>query len=312
MQLDHLILSEARLPQADDSEVLHLLELAAETTGVGWMSIELYHPDAQASSQLQLGSPDGAGTTSTIALDQGFSATVTCPAPLSDSMYRLISYTLNKILEVRLLRQQAELLRAALDTTTSAVLLFDSGGDIVYANPPADRLLSRQTEDSLAVEKPGERPQPLFTLLCGLVDEIAKRPETKPFWHGTLALSDGEMLACEIVRMQGYSSGQKTSVLAVMQTVNALPDRHLSAFSTSHCLTRREEEVLGQLSKGLRTSEIAGRLGISPHTVRDHLKHLYRKTGTGSRSELLNQLASTTSAPPPDAQDRTQPRRTKP
>jgi DNA-binding CsgD family transcriptional regulator len=299
MQFDHLILSEARLPPTDDSEVLHLLELAAALSEVSWMFLELRHHDSQATSQLSFGRPDGPGTRSTIHLDTGFAAVISSPAPLSDSASRLISYTLDKILEVKLLHQQAELLRAALDTTTSAVLLFDKGGDIVYANPPADRLISRQTEDSLAVEKPGEKPQPLFTLLCGLVDEIAKRPETKPFWHGTLALSDGEVLACEIVRMQGSSSGQKTSVLAVMQTVNALPERHLSAFSTSYRLTRREEEVLGQLRKGLRTIEIAGRLGISPHTVRDHLKHLYRKTGTGSRSELLNQLASTTSAPPP-------------
>jgi DNA-binding CsgD family transcriptional regulator len=304
MPSDHLILSEAWLPPDDDSEVLHLLEMAAALTGFSWMHLELRHHEVQSSSQLSFGTPDGPGTRITIALDSGFSAEVVSPAPLGDSTSRLISFTLNKILEVKQLRQQAELLRAALDTTTSAVLLFDKAGDIVYANPPADRLISRQTEDSLAVEKPGEQPQPLFTLLCGLVEEIAKRPETKPFWHGTLALSDGEVLACEIVRMQGDRGGQKTSVLAVMQTVNALPDRHLRAFSSSYRLTRREEEVLGQLRKGLPTSEIASRLGISPHTVRDHLKHLYRKTGTSSRNEILNQLASTTSAPPPDTPDR--------
>jgi DNA-binding CsgD family transcriptional regulator len=36
---------------------------------------------------------------------------------------------------------------------------------------------------------------------------------------------------------------------------------------------------------------MADRLGISPHTIRDHLKHLYRKTGTGSRSELLGMIS---------------------
>jgi DNA-binding CsgD family transcriptional regulator len=112
-------------------------------------------------------------------------------------------------------------------------------------------------------------------------------------------VSDGEVLACEIVRMQGLGSGQKANVLAIMQTINTLPDRYLSAFAISYHLTRREEEVLRLLHDGLRTVDIARRLGISPHTVRDHLKNLYRKTGSSSRSELLNQLSSTTSVPPP-------------
>jgi DNA-binding CsgD family transcriptional regulator len=36
---------------------------------------------------------------------------------------------------------------------------------------------------------------------------------------------------------------------------------------------------------------MADQLGISTHTVRDHLKHLYRKTETGSRSELLGLIS---------------------
>jgi DNA-binding CsgD family transcriptional regulator len=54
----------------------------------------------------------------------------------------------------------------------------------------------------------------------------------------------------------------------------------------------REQEVIGLLLEGRGTSEMANRLSISEHTVRDHLKRLYRKTGTRSRSELLS-LVST-------------------
>ena len=38
--------------------------------------------------------------------------------------------------------------------------------------------------------------------------------------------------------------------------------------------------------------DMADRLAISEHTVRDHLKRLYRKTGTRSRSELLSILST--------------------
>jgi DNA-binding NarL/FixJ family response regulator len=40
-------------------------------------------------------------------------------------------------------------------------------------------------------------------------------------------------------------------------------------------LTPREEEILTLLSKGFVTKEIAGKLGVSYETVRDHLKHIY-------------------------------------
>jgi DNA-binding CsgD family transcriptional regulator len=86
--------------------------------------------------------------------------------------------------------------------------------------------------------------------------------------------------------------------MAILQTVDALPNRYLDAFTASYKLSPREEDVMRLLQEGLTAACIADRLGISLHTVRDHLKHLYRKTATGSRSELLNLLASTTLAPP--------------
>jgi DNA-binding CsgD family transcriptional regulator len=43
--------------------------------------------------------------------------------------------------------------------------------------------------------------------------------------------------------------------------------------------------------QGATTVAMAERLGISPHTVRDHLKNLYRKTATSSRGELLGLLS---------------------
>jgi DNA-binding CsgD family transcriptional regulator len=49
--------------------------------------------------------------------------------------------------------------------------------------------------------------------------------------------------------------------------------------------------VLDLLEQGLTTGAMAEELGISPHTVRDHLKHLYRKTGAKGRGELLGLIA---------------------
>ena len=57
-------------------------------------------------------------------------------------------------------------------------------------------------------------------------------------------------------------------------------------------LSARELEVLLLLDEHLGTDEIAGRLFISEHTVRSHVKSLMRKLGVSSRREALERLAS--------------------
>jgi len=57
-----------------------------------------------------------------------------------------------------------------------------------------------------------------------------------------------------------------------------------------HFLTQREEEILRRLCSGDRVSMIARSLFISPHTVRNHLKAIFRKIGVGSQTELMEEL----------------------
>ena len=52
-------------------------------------------------------------------------------------------------------------------------------------------------------------------------------------------------------------------------------------------LSPREVEVLGKLASGSRVPSIATELHISQHTVRNHLKSIYRKAGVQGQSELI-------------------------
>jgi two-component system nitrate/nitrite response regulator NarL len=57
-------------------------------------------------------------------------------------------------------------------------------------------------------------------------------------------------------------------------------------------LTPREREIVSALSTGHRVGAIAGRLGVSEHTVRNHLKAVYRKLDVHSQVELLSRWRS--------------------
>lgn len=57
-------------------------------------------------------------------------------------------------------------------------------------------------------------------------------------------------------------------------------------------LSKREREVLERLVSGSRVSSIASELFISPNTVRNHLKSIYRKLDVSSQSELIDWVRS--------------------
>lgn len=57
----------------------------------------------------------------------------------------------------------------------------------------------------------------------------------------------------------------------------------------SATLTPREREVLMQLARGISIAKIGIELGISRHTVGDHVKNLYRKLNISSHTQAALQ-----------------------
>jgi len=58
-------------------------------------------------------------------------------------------------------------------------------------------------------------------------------------------------------------------------------------------LTPRELSIVYLLLQGYSNKEIAGRCNIAVQTVKDHLKHIYEKTGVHQRTALLALLLGT-------------------
>ena len=52
-------------------------------------------------------------------------------------------------------------------------------------------------------------------------------------------------------------------------------------------LTEREREVLVLMVEGLNNTQIAGRLGVSPSTVKSHVSNILSKLGVSSRTEAV-------------------------
>lgn len=72
----------------------------------------------------------------------------------------------------------------------------------------------------------------------------------------------------------------------LMATSVIVPDT-ASLETLDEALTPREAEVLQLLAEGLPNKNIAGRLGISPNTVKFHINAILNKLGVQSRTEAV-------------------------
>lgn len=67
----------------------------------------------------------------------------------------------------------------------------------------------------------------------------------------------------------------------------AVPPTESSIRAGGEPLTRREAEILQMIVRGFSASETAAALHISHHTVRVHVKHIYRKLRVTNRAQAL-------------------------
>ena len=101
------------------------------------------------------------------------------------------------------------------------------------------------------------------------------------------------------------------SDLIAVAIESTAPGDRLDVFARANGLSDRERELVQLLAQGADTAEAASRMSVSPHTVQDHLKAVFTKTGTRNRRVLLSHAlgvrtdpdhALSPGVPPPGAQ----------
>ena len=274
----------------DDLGLRQILEFFAECTDTRWA--ELAIRSRGQNRVITLGSPTGTSVSVKMTIDESVETVVTLAGdnPPNERILGLFASNLGRELQRLRLQAETKLLLSAANSADAAILIFGTSGNILFANHRADALISKQTENELTINWKTQNPQPLFRLLCAKVGEIIEAGLSEP-WRDWVEVSDGSELTIEMVVLDTDIGEFGTSVMAILREVAGPSDQRVDEFAALHQLSPREQDVLRLLVQGHDTAGLADRLGISPHTVRDHLKNVFRKTSTRSRSELLSALA---------------------
>jgi DNA-binding CsgD family transcriptional regulator len=111
--------------------------------------------------------------------------------------------------------------------------------------------------------------------------------------HALERTADGRWVTVEAARLEGQPDAQ----IAVTLRAATGPET-FDLLCRAYALSRRERDVVAALLAGLDTRAVSARLCISPHTVQDHLKSIFRKTGARSRRELLARFSGASTPRP--------------
>ncbi len=87
-----------------------------------------------------------------------------------------------------------------------------------------------------------------------------------------------------------HAGGSPMSASIARKLVSVFNDQNKSPLRKDAILSTREKEVLDLVAKGLLYKEIADHLGISFHTVRQHIGKIYEKLHVHNKTEAINKV----------------------
>ena len=191
-------------------------------------------------------------------------------------------------------------------------LLKGRGVEVVGTAASLDALRDQPSDaapDVALLDATGEALEPILESLaesavaedcCVLLvtDSLSPVASTLAFRAGIRAILPSDVSAEQLdAALQAAASG-----LLVLHPANAptnfgaaraharstatIPSPSVEGFVEA--LTPRESEVLQMLAAGLGNKEIAGKLGISDHTVKFHVASILGKLGVSSRTEAVS------------------------
>ncbi len=207
----------------------------------------------------------------------------------------------------------AETIRESLESAGFHVAKIVASGEAAIASAESirpdvvvmDIQLRGELDGIAAAERIGaSRPTPLVYLTASADAETVRRATAtevsgyvlKPFRIHQL------VTAVRIAASRRHSAaGARTrqledglrSLAAILEQLGASTGSNRAWWLDTReaaALTTRERQIVELLGDGARVASIADLLGVSRHTVRNHVKAIFRKTGVHSQQELIEWL----------------------
>jgi DNA-binding CsgD family transcriptional regulator len=167
-------------------------------------------------------------------------------------------------------------------TDSPGLLVLTEDGEVDSATSGVERWLSLFPDGDWET---GRLPSSILTLAARV-----RRMSDSPDGPGGITVSRVLLRSGIWVVLHGaclVSSGPRRIAVIVER---ASPERIYPLLMSAYGLTERERDVTRLVLQGQSTVEIAAELVVSVHTVQQHLKGIFDKTGVRSRRDLVGRV----------------------
>jgi DNA-binding CsgD family transcriptional regulator len=162
-----------------------------------------------------------------------------------------------------------------------ATLIAATDGTLLDATPEAYARLTRMGAGAQAGYTT------VYALLARLAADLSHDADGRATASVVTRTTDGRWVELHAAPLAGLNRPGRLAAV----TIRAAPSARVRAVLLhAYALSQRERQVAGLAADGLPSRDIAATLYISPHTARDHLKAVFRKTRSHTRQELAARL----------------------
>jgi len=162
------------------------------------------------------------------------------------------------------------------------LVVLSEDWEVESVTPGVDRWLAELPDGDWAA---GRLPSSVHAV-AGRALRSAENPESP----GEVAISRVLSRSGTWVVLHGAALVAQGSRRVAVIVEPAHPARISPLLMSAYGLTQREQDVTRLVLQGDSTAQIADRLAVSVHTVQQHLKRVFEKTGVRSRRELVGKV----------------------
>ncbi len=179
----------------------------------------------------------------------------------------------------------------------SGIVVLSASMQLLHMNRQASELAKKIN----AAEQGGNSPKSAhgvlpaaLTELCGeIIKALQVRTEAKDWEQFEVKRVTGDPNQPVLLRGFGLPDRGGIQFARLVVTMEELGRKQ--NLNTEHArerfqLTNREQAVVENLAKGWTNKEIANALQITEQTVKEHIKHIMRKTNATTRTGILVQI----------------------
>ena len=197
----------------------------------------------------------------------------------------------------------ATMAAAILDRLPSAVLFLDPRLRVLMSNRAARALLEATPRLRLGGERlhaeRGDDDQALRRLVAQALDGAEKEESAT-----ALRLDGGGGAGGAPLHLVATAVGRETSGVALFLSDPEAPTEISTAILASlYGLTPAEAKLVAALARGHSLERISSQIHVTLHTLRSHLKQIFRKTGTSRQPELVKLVLTGPAVLPPHKVD---------